>query len=294
MSWICRDNTWMQLDLDLLRTFVTLHRTGGFTRAGEFLGRSQPAISLQLKRLEERVGAPVFQREGRSMALTPSGELLLDYAQRILSLHDEAASRLRLPPVQGYLRLGIMEELGPWSLPKVLSSFVRIFAEANLELEVKPSSELLTDLGRGRLDFAFATFDAAAGEALPAWTEALAWVAQEGAPAPTPIEGRLPLVALQEPSRHRQIALDTLKRAGWSVEVVCTSSTMVGVRAAVAAGIGIAAVGRGDLGLGLSRLVEYHGRPLPLLPDLQVALYSNGQQSLSITQLLLEHVRKTM
>lgn len=284
----------MLFDLDLLRTFMTVYRTGGFTRAAELLGRSQPAISLQMKRLEERVGAPLFLRDGRRIELSPDGEVLHGYAQQILSLHDEAVRRLTLPDVEGHLRLGIMEEVGFLSLSKVLASFARTFSKANLELQVKPGAELLVDVAQGRLDFVFAVADEDAAEVLPAWRESLVWAADTDA-RPIPISGgRVPLVTLQEPSRHRQIALEALGKANLQVEVVCTASTMLGVRAAVVAGMGIAAVSRGDLEPGLRKIGDLNGRPLPALPEVQVGLYSHGVQSTSMAHHLIDHVRKNL
>ena len=110
----------MQLDLDLLRTFVTVYKSNSFSQAGELLHRTQSAISLQIKRLEDRVGSAVFDRQRRTPALTATGQLLFDYSLRILSLHDEAVSRLEGPNLRGRIRLGILEELGAEVLPSVL------------------------------------------------------------------------------------------------------------------------------------------------------------------------------
>lgn len=282
----------MQLDLDLLRTFVTVHRCCSFTRASELLGRSQPAVSLQMKRLEERVGAPILERDGRRLKLTPAGEILHDYARQILGLHDEAITRLTLPAIKGYVRLGILEELSARMLPKILASFARTFVDANLELRVKPSTELLVELSHGHLDFAFATAEEGAADALPAWHEALIWIGAESERIRKSRLGRIPLVALPEPSVHRQAALDSLARVGLQPEVVCTASTMIGVRAAVAAGIGIAAVGRGDLEIGLRAVTQLDGERLPLLPELQIALYRHAEQPVQLANHLIDHVRK--
>jgi DNA-binding transcriptional LysR family regulator len=282
----------MQLDLDLLRTFVTVHRCSSFTRASELLGRSQPAISLQMKRLEERVGAPILERDGRRLKLTPPGEILHDYARQILGLHDEVITRLTLPAIKGYVRLGILEELSARLLPKILASFARTFVDANLELRVKPSTELLVELSHGHLDFAFAIAEEGAADALPAWHEALTWIGAESGRIHKTRLGRIPLVALPEPSVHRQAALDSLARVGLQPEVVCTASTMIGVRAAVAAGIGIAAVGRGDLEIGLRAVTQLDDERLPHLPELQIALYRHAEQPVRLANHLIDHVRK--
>ena len=99
--------TTANLDIDLLRSFAAVADTGSFTAAGELVARSQSAISIQIKRLEEALGQKVFERTSRSLALTPAGETLLGYTRRILELNDESFRRIAEPPVTGVIRLGI-------------------------------------------------------------------------------------------------------------------------------------------------------------------------------------------
>src|ERR1700744_3276830 len=108
------------LDIDLLRAFATVHQAGGFSQAAEILSRSQPTISLQIKRLEERVGGQVFERTStRGAPLTAVGLILMDYARRIIALHAEGMASLPLPSLKTFVRLGILEELGNCRLPVV-------------------------------------------------------------------------------------------------------------------------------------------------------------------------------
>ena len=101
------------LDIDLLRSFAAVADTGSFTAAGEVVARTQSAISIQIKRLEEIVGKRVFERTSRSLTLTPAGATLLDYARRILELNDESVRRIMEPPISGEIRLGITEYFVP-------------------------------------------------------------------------------------------------------------------------------------------------------------------------------------
>src|SRR5260221_13747668 len=120
------------LDIDLLRTFATVHQSGGFSQAAEILGRSQPAISLQIKRLEERVGAKAFERSGtRGVPLAVSGLVLVEYARQIVALHDEALKRLTSPRIKTFVRLAILEEVGNYRLPAGLHPFSKVFPDAN-------------------------------------------------------------------------------------------------------------------------------------------------------------------
>src|SRR5690348_13742604 len=115
------------LDIDLLRTFAAVADSGSFTAAAELVARTQSAVSVQIKRLEEIVGRKVFARTSRSLALTAPGETLLGYARRILELNDESVRRVAEPPVSGVIRLGITEYFVPGDLPRVLARFAAAY-----------------------------------------------------------------------------------------------------------------------------------------------------------------------
>lgn len=125
----------MNLDIDLLRTFVTIADIGNFTRAAERLGRTQSTISLQLKRLEDELGHRLFERNARNVRLTSDGELLLTYARTILRINDEAVSRITEPDLEGLVRLGTPEDFATSYLPAVLSRFAR--AHPRIALDVR-------------------------------------------------------------------------------------------------------------------------------------------------------------
>lgn len=262
-------NPAVELDLSLLRTFAAVANSGGFSTAGELLGCSQPAVSVQIKRLETKIGAPLFKRGGRSIAMTAAGHILLQYAQQMLDTHDEAIARLTSPALAGFVRLGILEELGSRRLSLILSSFIRVHSQVHLEVQIKPSVELLLEFRRGRLDLVFAAGREPAGEAIPVWQEPLVWVGHPG------LKGRarecVPLVVLPDPCAFRMTATAALVNAKRRWEPVCISSTMAGVRAAVEAGIGVTAVSRKDAGGPLQPLGSDWG--LPPLPDIAIMLY---------------------
>src|SRR5438552_1939676 len=132
----------LNLDIDLLRSFAAVADTGSFTAAGELVARSQSAVSVQIRRLEEAVGQSVFERTSRSLALTPSGETLLAYARRILDLNDESIRRIAEPPVSGVIRLGITEYFVPSDLPQILKRFVAAYPGVELEVRMGLSRDL--------------------------------------------------------------------------------------------------------------------------------------------------------
>lgn len=279
------------LDIDLLRAFATVHQSGGFSQAAEFLGRSQPAISLQIKRLEERVGSQVFERSGaRGVPLTPVGLILMDYARQIIALHDEALARLTLPSLKTFVRLGILEELGNYRLPAVLHSFSKVFPEANLQVQVKLSNSLMLEMLQGRLDIIVIAGDAEGPNVVPLWSEQLVWVASNAVPAP--MRYPLPLVTLPDPCFYRKAAVKALSGAGQQWTMVCNSSTMAGIRASVIAGIGITAMGKTEVTEGLRVLGPDSG--LPRLADADVVIYFRDSAFEGVAKALAAHVRKSI
>ncbi len=133
------------LPMDGLRAFVTVAEVRGFTQAGQLLGRTQPAISLQIKKLEELIGAPLFVRGGPRLDLTPTGERLLEYARQILALNDEALTEFSGPTISGRIRFGIPSEFATILLPKVLGRFSHSYPAVTLEIHCDLSMNLVAE-----------------------------------------------------------------------------------------------------------------------------------------------------
>jgi len=248
------------LDLDLLRGFVTVAEPGGFTAAGQALGLTQSAISLKVKRLEDILGRRVFERTSRSIALTREGETLLAYARRMLALNDEAVRRMVAPPMAGRLRLGVADHFIPRNLAPVLARFARVYPELRLEVEVGRSHELRAAADRGELDLVLGKRRDGEIAGRPIWTEAVVWAAAADFAAP---EGRpLPLAMLPPGCMFRDRALAALARANIAFEVVYTSASLLGVAAAAQAGFAVTVLGRSGFPPGL--------REVPGLPPLGV------------------------
>ena len=279
------------LDIDLLRAFATVHQAGGFSQAAEILGRSQPAISLQIKRLEERVGSPVFERtSGRGVPLTPVGLTLMDYARQIIALNDEAIARVNLPSLKTFVRLGILEELSNYRLPAVLHSFSKVFPDASLQVQVKLSNSLMLEMLQGRLDIIVIAAEASTPNSFPLWSEQLVWVASSA--VPSPMRQPLPLVSLPDPCFYRKAATRALSSAGQPWTAVCNSSTMAGIRASVIAGIGFTAIGKTEVTEGLRILGTDSG--LPRLSDAEVVIYFRDKAFEEAARALATHVRKSI
>ena len=131
---------------DLLRTFVSVIDLGAYTKAGDALGRTQPAISLQIRRLEELVGAPVIKQAGRSLLLTSEGEMLLSYAREILRLNDQAASYFNRSKMAGVLRVGLPNDYAVAFLQGVITEYTHQHADISLEIHCGWSADILDRL----------------------------------------------------------------------------------------------------------------------------------------------------
>src|SRR5689334_6040013 len=164
------------LDLELLRSFVSVVDAGGFTRAGERVHRTQSTVSQQIRRLEESIGRTLLSRDGKRVALTEEGERLLSYARRILALAQEARDVVARPSTEGVVRLGIPEDFAAYRLTELLSRFVRSRPGLRLDVRCDLSLRLRAALERGELDLALVKREAGDGEAIAAWPERLRWV----------------------------------------------------------------------------------------------------------------------
>ena len=173
--------TVVNFQTDLLRTFVSVIDLGGYTKAGDALGRTQPAISLQMRRLEEIVGAPLVIQKGRSRTLTGEGETLLSYAREILRLNDEAASFFRRSSVSGVLRIGLPTDYAVAFLQGVLTQYTAQHPDVALEIHCDWSPAVLDKLHADELDIAIAMMASGRAPYLSrAWVERPIWAAEEG------------------------------------------------------------------------------------------------------------------
>jgi DNA-binding transcriptional LysR family regulator len=248
------------LEIDLLRSFAAVADTGSFTAGAELVARTQSAVSVQVKRLEEIVGRRVFERTSRSLALTPEGETLLGYARRILELNDESVRRIASPPVAGDIRLGITEYFVPNELPTLLARFAAAHPGVHLEVRMGLSRDLRGELARKEHDAVIVRLTPRE-RAQAIWSEPQVWVAHEAFElAPGAV---LPLALLRAPCVLRQHALESMKRLKRPCKVAFSGSSMVSVLAAVSAGIGISIVPRSSVAANMRVLPNGRNYPDP-------------------------------
>lgn len=226
-----------ELDLSLLRTLVAVHELGSFARAARRVGRSESAISLQLKRLEEQCGAPLLHRSGRRMVLSDAGTRALGYARRLLALNDEVLAAFAADTLEGTVRLGIPVDVAETWWPAVRARFAAAHPRLTVETLVGAPPLLGERLRRGALDLRVVY--EMSGEFPVLWsdTRPMAWI---GAPTfvhdpATPV----PLVVFGPPCTFRTAATRALEDAGLRWTVAYQSPSLAGLWAAVASGLGV-------------------------------------------------------
>jgi DNA-binding transcriptional LysR family regulator len=231
---------WPRFDLPLLHTLVAAADSGGLVRAAARVGLTPSAVSLQMRRLEEQAGCPLFRKQGRRAALTPAGERLVSYARRLLRLDEEAHAALQEDAAAGVVRVGAPQDVAERWLPAELARFARARPRVRLEVVIDRSAILCDAVAQGRLDvaLAFGEFEPSAASALGELP--MAWLASPGLARPARGEP-VPLVLFDPPCGFRTAALAALDRAGRPWRVAVTSPSLSVLWAGAAAGLGVTA-----------------------------------------------------
>ena len=253
------------LELDLLRTLVLAMRTGSFQQSAALIGRSQSAVSLQMRRLENQVGVRLLQKNGRKLALTDAGEVLLGYANRLLALNDEAVQATAGVNLKGKVRLGLLQDFAETILPPALAAFTRAQPAVEIAVQVEPSKRLIAEVRQHRLDLALLFTRRGDLTELPATrvaTVPMVWVLKTDLPLPDPLN----LVLFEPPCVFREVATEILGKANRSWRQVFVSPSLAGTWAAVEAGLGLSIRTRIGLPGNLTSQSRLSGtRQLPLV-----------------------------
>jgi DNA-binding transcriptional LysR family regulator len=231
-------NDAAMLDLDLLRSFVSVVDTGGFTRAGQRVHRTQSTVSQQIRRLEETLGYPLLHRNGKQATPTEQGERLLSYSRRILALEQEAREVLAQPAGDGVVRLGIPEDFAAYRLTELLSDFTHSRPGLRLDVRCGLSVQMRRALERGELDIAIYKRDAGESGGVAAWPEQLQWITSRKRPVDFDRDP-LPLVMSDQGCLYRNRMIHAIESAGRTWRMAYTSPNLPGIQAAVSAGLGI-------------------------------------------------------
>ena len=259
----------ISLDIRVLRSLLAVIESGSVTEAARRLGRTQPAITLQLQRLEELIGKPLFTHEGRRMSLTPDGETVVTYARSILRLHDELLARMLSPDIQGDVVLGTPDLYAAFMLPDILAVFRRAFPHIKIELRCSLSTPLVQMVQKRQVDIALVTRmnDFTGGQVVR--REQLLWMT--GAASDAHNENPVPLALLPPGNIYRDYAIECLERIGRRWRVACESESVSGLQAAAFSGMAVTVLGQSALVGGMRQLSADDG--FPPLPKVDLLLY---------------------
>jgi DNA-binding transcriptional LysR family regulator len=260
---------------DLLRAFIAIIDLRGFTRAGEQLGRTQPAISLQMKRLQETLGVSLFAKDSGGTKLTEEGEIVAGYARQILNLNDGLMLKLARRDGVGTIRIGIPNDYADYFLPRLMRELDLAASGIYFNVECGLSHELLRGLREDRFDVVVAmTPDGPAEGAFMTWREKLSWVGgRDNAPN---LEEPLRIVCYQEGCNYRRSMLSALQRDGRNFSIVYVSPSLAGIEAAVAGGFGITVLSERIIPEKLTSFAPQDS--LPRLSDVVVGIYLNDRR----------------
>lgn len=284
------------LDPDLLRAFVLIAEGCSFTQAAALVGRTQSAVSMQIKRLEEVLGQPVLNRaKGGTVELTPHGQYLLTRAREILALNDEVMATFRSPQIAGTVRLGTPDDYAFGYLPPVLKRFADTHPAVQVDVHCEPSADLVERLRRGELDLTLLSegMEPRGSEAVTLWRGPLVWVTSTRY-APHRLDP-LPL-ALASPERDAacsgcdwgRAALAALEREDRRYRIAYTSGSQVGTHAPVLAGLAVTVSAQAWLPEGLRAVRPDEG--LPRLPEFGIVLVKARHARQPVTDALAAHI----
>ena len=253
------------LETALLRSFVTAVRAGSISRAATALGHTQPALSQQLRKLERAVGRPLLHRSPSGVSLTRAGEELLPYAERILSLSAQALAETG-HALTGHCGVGLHEDLAASQLPQALADLARLHPGATLEVLNLSNAAMREAYDAGRVQVVLDEVRDVPDP--PRWTarRPLTWAVGQGVDVAA---NPLPVVLFSSPCTFRTSVLETLERADRRWKVAFESNSLIGVLAAVRAGLGVTALMPANLEPAMAR---HDTGALPTLPDVEFGL----------------------
>jgi len=276
--------SYPSIDTELLRTFVAIADHGGFTRAGEVVNRTQSAVSMQMKRLEEDlIQRPLFQKDGRTVSLTIEGQVLLGYARRILKLHGEVFNTLREPHMVGVVKIGSPDDYVMRFLPGILQRFAQAYPLVQVEVHCEPSRQLLL---RQDLDLSIVTREPGTEIGQILRQERFVWMVAQGF---YPHEQNpMPLAMFNTDCFCRTWACNALDTMQRDYRIAYTSASLAAISAVVTAGLAVTAQLESLLTPDLRIIGE--AEQMPQLPLASIVLLRNPKNPSPITECLAEHI----
>lgn len=278
------------LDTDQLKTLVAIADAGSFTRAADEVNKTQAAVSMQMRRLEETVGRPLFIKNGRQNHLTPDGEHLLEYARRIISLNNEVMTVFTEPELAGHVRIGTPDDYAERFLPGIFARFARTHPLVEVEILCQASSGLFQLVQDGELDLAIATHSDCGAHGEIIRREKLCWI---GSPRHKVEElDVLPLAIGPNTCNWRLTATKALDALNRPYKILYTSPSATALVAAVMSGLAITVLPESAVRPGMRRLGEEDG--FPELPHCDIALLREQNATSSSVEALANHIMENL
>ncbi|MEK1945727.1 MAG: LysR substrate-binding domain-containing protein, partial [Ensifer adhaerens] len=247
------------LDIDQLQTFVAIADTGSFTKAADRVFKTQSAVSMQMRRLEERIGKPLFMKDGRGNRLTVEGDRLLNFARRMIRLNNEAMASFDDNRLEGTLRIGTPDDYADRYMPEIIVRFAKTHPNVELYIICEPSVDLAEKMAKGDLDIALVTHNPRARASDVVRTEPLCWVSSINHPLPE--NAPIPLAVGRRDCQWRQAACAALDATGKDYQILFTSWSSTVVAAAVLAGMAVSVLPESALRPGMKVLTLADGFP---------------------------------
>ena len=274
------------LEIDLLRTLIAIADTGSFTQAGQEVLRSQSAVSLQMKKLETRLGRVLFRPDGRKAVLTDDGRALVSHARRILRAHQDAVADFSEDGVVGSVTLGTPDDYAGVLLPMLLSRFARDYPRIHVDVRCEPSPVLREHVKAGALDLAILSSEVGREEGPILRREPVIWITS---PERSPqAEDPLPLALFSRPCIFHDWALKAMGDVGRRYRVAYTSSNLSALQSAVTAGLAVGAMAESSCGGEFRVLRPDDG--FPALPQVSITLVKSGRADTDAIQRLTDHI----
>jgi DNA-binding transcriptional LysR family regulator len=277
------------LDLSLLKTFAAIVDEGGLTAAGKVVGRTQPAVTHQLRRLERLVGHKLIVVGRRELTLTHDGEILLQYARNMLRLNDEARARISAPDIEGRVVFGV-PDLYASILPDIVRSFGNAYPRIEIELRCTRSIHLHAALKRKEVDIALVTRLPKIEGGRLVGQQPLVWVT--GSRAHPETFDPLPLALLPLGSIARQVALDALEQAARPWRIISVSDSLAGLQAAIFAGLAVTVLPQCAVSSDMRVLTARSG--VPMLPAAELVIHHRAGAISTAAASLAEYVAQRL
>ncbi len=278
------------LDLDQLQTFITISDMGSFTKAADEVHRTQSAVSMQMRRLEERIGKPLFEKDGRMNKLTEEGERLLSYARRMMHLNRETLAAFDDRALEGTIRIGTPDDYADRFLPEIMARFARSNPRVELTVICEPTPGLVEHIKRGNLDLALVTHNDARGQSEVVRREPLLWVTS--ANHATHEQNVLPMAFGRPNCIWRRAACDVLDHMNRDYRVLFSSFSATVITAAVLSGLAVSVLPECALRPGMRVLGESEG--FGALPDCKIGIMRGHAARPEIVDAIARHISESL